>query len=60
MKPIVDKAHKNHVEGILQYLMPQMKLRDLLRFRKEFRRRGYLLGTIDNMVIWKNWIKRKL
>lgn len=60
MKPIIDKAHKNHVEGILQYLMPQMKLRDLLRFRKEFRKRGYLLGTIDNMVIWKNWIKRKL
>lgn len=60
MKPIVDKAHKNHVEGILQYLMPQMNLRDLFRFRKEFRKRGYLLGTIDNMVIWKNWIKRKL
>ena len=60
MRPIVDKAHRIHVEGILQYLMPQMCLRDLLHFRREFRKRGYLLGTIDNMVIWKNWLKNKI
>ena len=58
LRPWVDKAHKSHVEGILHFLMPQMKLCDLLNFFKTFKQRGYLLGTIDNMVIWKNWIKK--
>lgn len=60
LKPLVEKAHKCHVENILQFLLSQMKLNDLICFLKAFHQRGYLKGSIVNMVIWKNWLKKKL
>ena len=60
LKPLVEKAHKCHVENILQFLLAQMKLNDLIRFLKAFHQRGYLKGSIANMQVWKNWVKKRL
>lgn len=59
LQPLVEKAHKCHVENILQFLLAQMKLNDFIRFLKAFHQRGYLKGCIVNMVIWKNWLKKR-
>lgn len=60
LRVFASTAHKSHVENVLKFLLPRMNLRDFVSYLKQFTQRGYLPGTNDRLLVWKDWLKLKI